>query len=217
MPRSNIKVYFIVSFSVIAATVAPTPTQQVMGQQTTNSSNVTNSAAPAASSTTTGGTNINYQTNNAWDTQNGFGPGIFCRTPMIHMGGNWGRAFLDAYDPVQASGNSNINYAVNVGLQIPIASSVLDDCKRLVAAIARDREISSQLSMLRTCAQLKKEGLIVDPEKFPMLSPCVDKSSTISASNVESSVRTPITSPSPIQIPVDQTKPILTPKTNRLL
>lgn len=144
-------------------------------QQTNNTSTVTNSAAPAAAATTTGGTNINYQTNNAYNNENGFGPGIFCRTPTLQFGGTYGEAKLDAYDPIQRSGNSNNNYSINAGMIIPFGSSVLSDCKRLVAAIARDREISSQLSMLKTCANLKKEGIIVDPVKFPMLAPCAEE------------------------------------------
>ena len=189
----------------------------IEAQLTNNTSTVTNSAAPAASSTTTGGTNINYQTNSGYDSQNGFGPGVFCRTPMIQMGGNWGQNKLDAYDPVQTSGNAAQNYTMNIGLNIPFGSSVLDDCKRLVAAIARDREISSQLSMLRTCATLKKEGLVVDPIKFPMLHLCVDDVPE-TASTTSQAIR-------PIQVvPKDystnrnsQPKPALTPKTNRLL
>jgi len=41
-----------------------------------NVSSVTNSAAPSASSVTTGGTNINYQSNNTYNNEMGFGPGI---------------------------------------------------------------------------------------------------------------------------------------------
>lgn len=188
--------------------------------QTNNTSTVTNSAAPAASSTTTGGTNINYQTNNAYNNENGFGPGIFCRTPTIQMGGNWGRGFLDAYDPIQTSGNANMNYAVNAGVIIPFGSSVLDDCKRLVAAIARDREISSQLSLLRLCSQLKKEGLTVDPKKFPLLAPCAESTTannaiTTTINPSKNSSRNAANS-QPTTRPVP--KPLnLTPKTNRML
>jgi hypothetical protein len=145
--------------------------------QTTNSSTLTNSAAPSASSITSGGTNINYQTNNTYNNEMGFGPGIFCRTPSLYVGGNWGEGFLDNYNPFQLSGNNNLNYSFNAGVIVPFGSSVIDHCKQLAASIARDREISSQLSMLRTCAQLEKEGLVVDPVKYPLLKPCIkDKS-----------------------------------------
>ncbi|MCP9808257.1 hypothetical protein KBY58_02265 [Cyanobium sp. HWJ4-Hawea] len=141
-------------------------------QPSNNSSSLTNSAAPAASSVTTGGTNINYQSNNTYQNEFGFAPGIFCRTPTVFIGGSYGEASLDAYDPVQKSGNNNANFNVNAGIAIPFGSPIIDYCKQLAGATARDREISSQLSMLRTCAQLEKDNLSVDADIFPMLKPC---------------------------------------------
>jgi hypothetical protein len=156
-----------------------------LAQQTNNSSSLTNSAAPSASSVTTGGTNINYQTNNTFQNEFGFAPGIYCRTPSLYVGGSWGKANLDAFDPIQTSGNQNNSYSANAGLVIPFGSQVLDYCKQLAYSIARDREISSQLSMLRTCRDLEKEGLVVDPIKFPLLKPCVKdpNKSSVSTSN----------------------------------
>ena len=77
-----------------------------LAQQTNNASNLTNQAAPSASAVTTGGTNINYQTNNTYQNEVGFGPGVFCRTPTLYVGGNMGRNELDAYDQVTESGNT---------------------------------------------------------------------------------------------------------------
>ena len=140
----------------------------------TNTSSVTNSAAPSASSVTTGGTNINYQTNNTYNNEMGFGPGIFCRTPTLYVGGQWGENFLDAYDIAnRVSGNGAQNYSFNGGIVVPLGSRVIEYCRQMAQSIARDREISSQLSMIRACAALEKEGLVVDPEKFPLLKPCV--------------------------------------------
>lgn len=147
----------------------------ILAQATTNSSTLTNQAAPSASSVTTGGTNINYQTNNAYNNENGFGPGIFCRTPTLYVGGNWGQSAQNNYDSVQNSGNTGATYSANAGILFPFGSSVLRDCARLTESIARDREISSQLSMIRTCASLENERITVDPEKFPLLAICVKK------------------------------------------
>ena len=189
----------------------------VQAQSTENSSSLTNSAAPAAASTVSGGTNINYQTNNSFNNENGFGPGIFCRTPTFRLGGNWGQANLNAYDPIQESGNQNRNFSVNADVVVPFGSSVLADCKKMVAALARDREISSQLSMLRTCAKLKKEGLVVNPDKFPMLSPCVED---------KIAIKQPVLTSQPRRIPTSISPRInnsvppnlnLKPKTNRVL
>lgn len=177
-----------------------------LGQQTNNSSTLTNSAAPSASSVTTGGTNINYQTNNTYQNEFGFAPGIFCRTPTVYIGGNWGEGFLNAYDPLQKSGNNNQSYSFNAGIVIPFGSQVLDYCKQLASAISKDREISSQLSMLRTCAQLEKEGLQVDPEKYPLLKPCVKNVLIQSSSDASAPGKTS----SPVV-------PQLKPKTTRAL
>lgn len=176
-------------------------------QSQSNSSNLTNSAAPSASSVTTGGTNINYQTNNTYQNEMGFAPGIFCRTPTLYMGGNWGEGFLDAYDPIQMSGNNNLNYSVNAGIVIPFGSSVIRHCKILAEAIARDREISSQLSMLRTCAQLAKEGIVVDPELYPMLKPCAKNTSSSQVDKPQTNGNTTL----------QPNQPVLKPKTTRVL
>jgi hypothetical protein len=141
-------------------------------QQTNNSSTLTNSAAPSASSVTTGGTNINYQTNNAYQNEVGFGPGVFCRTPTLFVGGNYGQNELNAFDAVTESGNNANNWSGNVGLVVPFGSSALEACKRLAAITVEDRQISTQLSMIRACAALEREGIRVDPEQYPLLEKC---------------------------------------------
>jgi hypothetical protein len=146
--------------------------QSGYSQQTNNSSSLTNSAAPSASSVTTGGTNINYQTNNAYQNEVGFGPGIFCRTPTLFIGGNYGQNQLNAFDAVTESGNAANNYSFNMGLVVPFGSSALEACKRIAAVTVQDREISTQLSMIRACAQLQREGIRVDPEQYPLLEKC---------------------------------------------
>jgi hypothetical protein len=137
---------------------------------------VTNNANPSAavSTNTTGGTNINYQTNNQWSNEMGFAPGIFCRTPTFYIGGGTGQNVGNTLDTLEnGSYQYTHNYNANVGLLVPLGSSVQRDCKRLAEQIAKDREISSDLSMIRACASLDNEGIIVDPSKFPTLSRCV--------------------------------------------
>ena len=135
-----------------------------------------NNANPAASvqTNTTGGTNINYQTNNQWSNEMGFGPGIFCRTPTFALNVASAQQTYSNNDEDRVLLNSNHtgSYNANMGVVIPWGSTVQRDCKRLVEQIARDREISSDLSMIRACASLVKEGISVDPNKFPTLSRC---------------------------------------------
>ncbi len=182
-----------------------------VAQQTNNSSSLTNSAAPSASSVTTGGTNVNYQTNNTYNNEMGFAPGVFCRTPALYVGGSWGKSNLDAFDPIQSSGNATNSYSANAGIVVPFGSQVLDYCKQLASAIARDREISSQLSMLRTCRELDREGLVVDPVKFPMLKPCAKEVGSTSAAGIRTKTQSESLPPSPVTIPN------LKPKTSRVL
>lgn len=158
----------ILSFLVFF--VASTP---LYAQQTNNSSTLNNSAAPSASSVTSGGTNINYQTNNSFNNENGFAPGIFCRTPSLYVGGNWGETNQNALDIASnTSSNYNGNYSANIGLVVPFGSSILRDCADLARQITLDRKISTDLSLIRACSQLEKEGIVVDPDRFPYLEKC---------------------------------------------
>ena len=138
----------------------------------TNESSVTNSAAPSASSVTTGGTNINYQTNNAYNNEMGFGGGVFCRTPTLYFGGNAGQSDLDSFDGVFNSGNVTDNVSINAGVLFPFGSSVHKDCKKLASTITLDRMISSELSMLKACNELYQKNIPVNPELFPLLKKC---------------------------------------------
>jgi len=184
----------ISSFFLAFFSLAPLKTY---AQATTNSSTLTNSAAPSASSVTTGGTNINYQTNNSYNNENGFGPGVFCRTPILYVGGNYGNSALNNYDPIQGNipGNVSNNFSANVGIVVPFASQILSSCNQLAHIIAKDKEISSQLSMLRLCAQLDREGISVDPVKYPLLKPCA-KSTNIKVNQIDAD-STPVQPTSP--------------------
>ena len=139
----------------------------------TNESSVTNSAAPSASSVTTGGTNINYQTNNAYNNEMGFGGGVFW-TPTLYFGGNAGKSDLDSFDGVTNSGNVTDNFSVNAGVLFPFGSSVHKDCKQLASTITLDRMISSELSMLKACNELYQKNIPVDSELFPLLKRCTN-------------------------------------------
>ena len=145
----------------------------VLAQQTNNSSTLNNSAAPSASSITSGGTNVNYQTNNSFNNEFGFGPGIFCRTPSMYVGGSWGQGNQNNLDIANnSSSNNSLNYSANLGVVVPFGSSTITDCNDLSRQISLDRKISTDLSLIRACSALEKEGITVDPERFPYLERC---------------------------------------------
>lgn len=104
----------------------------------------------------------------------GFAPGVFCRTPTFYMGMGTGQNIGNTTDTLNnGSYQQTQNYNANLGILVPFGSTIQRDCKRLAEQIAADREISSDLSMIRACASLDNEGIIVDPNKFPTLSRCV--------------------------------------------
>ena len=139
----------------------------------TNSSTVTNSTSPAASATTTGGTSINYQTNSSFTNDIGFGPGYVCRTPSVVINGSVASADSENWAALGNSGTYGENITGSVGLVIPFGSKVMDHCETVAKQTAMDKEISTQLSMIRACASLERDGIYVDPIKYPLLSSCV--------------------------------------------
>lgn len=170
-------------------------------------------ASPNASvsTNTTGGTNINYQTNNAYNNEYGFAPGIFCRTPTLFVGGGLGSVnsytkddpFNIQYEyPYSYNWQQNTNVNAQIGFVYPFGSSVIEDCKTLVKQITIDRRISTELSIIRTCAALEKEGLIIDPNKFPLLAICIKQNPTqLNKSLVQSSVKIP-NQPRQVKMPI---------------
>jgi len=169
---------------------------------------VVNNAAPNAnvSTNTAGGTNINQQLNNVYDTSYGFGPGIICRTPQFILNGSYGESSnLTNSFPLSSGSNTNAgSFSGSFGFAIPIGSSVISDCARYAAQIAEDRVISSELSFIRACAQLEREKLVIDPIKYPYLSKCtiasaITKPSTPSAAS--GLVSTPAVQPAVVKEP----------------
>ena len=178
-------------------------------QTTSNQSAVTNSAAPSASSVTNGGTNINYQTNNAYNNDFGFGGGVSCRTPTLYVGGNTGNSRSDQTDPLQTIKNSSNSVQFNAGILFPFGSPVIDNCKDISSTISKDRAIASELSLIKACHDLYEKDIVVNPESFPLLQRCASYS--IDAKNTASLIPNQNTNKAPI------TKPELIPVTDRAL
>jgi len=165
----------ILAVGLVLLTTIPMSPGKSLAQ---SNSAVTNSAAPAATSVTTGGSNLTYQTNNTYQNEFGFAPGVFCRTPAVFAGGNLTRGDTDNYSSDITSArtyNDNWNYGGQVGLVLPFGSPVLDYCNKVARQHALDKEISTQLSLIRACASLARDGIVVDPSKYPLLKSCVIK------------------------------------------
>lgn len=115
-----------------------------------------------------GGVNSNYQVNNAYETDFGFGPGIYCRTPGLVLGAYGGSLTSSAYSYNSSSGN----YGGIVGFHIPLGGSVGSSCAQLAQEIAKQRRLDTDLAMIRQCAALKRGGVKLDYEIFPDFKPC---------------------------------------------
>lgn len=160
-----------------------------MSNQNDSNSSVVNNAAPnaAVSTNTSGGTNINQQLNNVYDTSYGFGPGVICRTPQLLINGNFleTNGNLNTFPTNNGTNTSGNNISATIGFAIPVFSSVIDSCKKFAAQIALDREISSELSFIRACAQLEKEKLVIDPLKYPNLARCLIGSTSATPKSIK--------------------------------
>jgi len=139
--------------------------------QSNASTDVNNSVSPSSTvnQVTGGGVNLNQQYNNQWDNQNGFAPGVFCRTPTFYVGGGTNQANVWG----GSLGTSANDTSVQAGLLVPFGSSVLADCKRLAKALTDRAEISNQASLAKTCHELKTLGVTIDPARFPALAVCL--------------------------------------------
>ena len=168
--KTNFKRFPVATFAVALLTAHATSSR---AETTNNNTTVSNTAAPAASSVTTGGTNINYQTNTAFNNDLGFGPGIICRTPSLYMLTNAGKVNTDNFDEFTFNGSRNKSFNGTIGMTIPFGSSAIEDCKTMARQLAKDRVISTELSLIKTCVSLAKDGIVVDPVKFPALKKCV--------------------------------------------
>lgn len=201
-----------ISFCLAYALISFLGLAQAQGQ-----TNGDQTIAPSANVTTStnGGTNINYQTNNSFNNEFGFAPGIFCRTPSLYVGGGAGSNTSytedDPFSAVYQNNQSynyqrNVNFNGQIGLVYPFGSSVIEDCKSLTRQISVDRRISTELSLIRACAALEKEGLRIDPEKYPLLAKCLNDKKARTANGQE-------VIPQPIPAP---NKSIKVPATTRL-
>ena len=181
--------------------------KSVWGQ---SSSSVTNSNQPTANVSTNanGGTQINQQMNNVFDTTFGFGPGIICKTPQLLFNAATGanNTYLDVLSSDSGNSQNSLNLTGSISFAMPLGSSVIQDCQKFAAQIANDRVLSSELSLIRACAQLEKEKLVIDPIKYPNLAKCIPANKNISSSSLPVSTSN---APLPRAVPNATQAPVL--------
>ena len=115
-----------------------------------------------------GGSNSNYQINSVSNSQYQFGPGISCPTPALGIGAYGGTN--SSFDSSYSNGSNNIG--ATVMFTTPLGGDVGRSCKELVQEITRQRQLDTDYTMIRKCAELAREGITVDTKRFPAFEVC---------------------------------------------
>ena len=116
-----------------------------------------------------GGSNANYQINSVSNSQYGFAPGITCPTPELAFGAfggqtnGWGNSGFN---------NSGNNVGGTIMFTMPIGGDTGKYCKQLAQQIALQRELDTDLNMIKQCAVIARENIQVDLEAFPNFERC---------------------------------------------
>lgn len=112
--------------------------------------------------------NQGVNNNNAFSSTYSFGPGISCPTPSFAVstttagGDGWGGGY--------SSGSSS--YGASVSYIHPIGGDVGAACKELVQGITRQRQLDTDVNMIKVCANLAQSGITVDVKEFPEFAVC---------------------------------------------
>jgi len=139
-------------------------------QNTTNNANQTyQTNTGAVNLSPMGGSNANYQINSISNSQFGFAPGITCPTPELAFGAFGGQTNGWGNTGYNTSGN---NLGGTVMFTLPIGGDTREYCKQLAKQIALQRELDTDLNMIKQCAVLAREQIQVDLETFPNFSRC---------------------------------------------
>lgn len=161
-----------------------------------NSSQNVQSNSGAVNLSPMGGSNANYQINSVSNSQFGFAPGIQCPTPELAFGAfggqtnGWGNTGYDT------SGN---NIGGTIMFTMPIGGDTAAYCKKLAQQIALQRELDTDLNMIKQCAIIARENIQVDTTAFPNFKRCsgvmVDGKVAIPAPNDRIEIETVFTEP----------------------
>ena len=115
-----------------------------------------------------GGTQVNNNVNNAYSSTYSFGPGISCPTPSLAFS-----AFGGASDAWSAgTGSNGSSLGASVSYIMPLGGETGESCRTLVAEIARQRVLDTQVNMIRVCSELARQQVTVSVSDFPQFEVC---------------------------------------------
>lgn len=161
---------FIAAIAGTAALIgSPVFANTQISNTTTNAAQNTQSNSGSVNLAPSGGSNANYQINSISNSQFGFAPGITCPTPELAFGAFGGQTNGWGNTGYNTSGN---NLGGTVMFTIPIGGDTREYCKQLAKQIALQRELDTDLNMIKQCAVLAREQIQVDLKTFPNFSRC---------------------------------------------
>lgn len=115
-----------------------------------------------------GGTQVNNNVNNAYSSTYEFGHGIACPTSSIAV-----NAFTGGSDASSGGySSSGSAFGGSVSLITPIGGSVGNSCRELAEEVTRQRQLDTQVTLIRVCADLHRSKVVVDYQTFPELEVC---------------------------------------------
>lgn len=115
-----------------------------------------------------GGSQTNINQNNAFSSTYSFGPGISCPTPSLAANLNYGggNGWGGGYSSGSGSHGASLSYIH------PLGGSVGDACKGLVAEITRQRQLDTDVNLIKVCADMAANSIKIDLKDFPEFKVC---------------------------------------------
>lgn len=156
----------IIASTVAALVVAPAAATAQSTNSVSSANNQQNSGSVVLNPS--GGTQVNNNVNNAYSSTYSFGPGISCPTTSLAINAYGGGS--DAYGGGSGSGSNS--YGGSVSLIVPLGEEIGTACRELAQEITRQRQLDTDVNMIKVCANLAQSGIVVDVSRFPQFEVC---------------------------------------------
>ena len=115
-----------------------------------------------------GGSQTNINQNNAFSSTYSFGPGISCPTPSLAANLSYGGG--DAWGGGYSSGSGS--YGASLSYIHPIGGSIGNACEGLVTEITRQRQLDTDVNLIKVCADMAANNIQIDLKAFPEFEVC---------------------------------------------
>ena len=148
---------------VLLGLVSPSAAFAESLSQSTNSTQNNNGSVTLSPS---GGTQVNNNVNNAYSSTYSFGVGISCPTPSIALNGFYGGSEA-------SGGNYGGAYGGSISYIMPLGGDVGRSCREHVEEITKQRQLDTQVNLVKVCADFARQGIVIDTEAMPEFAICL--------------------------------------------